>query len=149
MLSWFTHGLSNKKISLVLSISPRTVPEHGCRIDKVEPLSGPVGARAGGVSDGCISAGPVGHHYLFITRRVVTVKHVFAMSMVSLAVAVGVVALSSSAAQAFHRADLIESLQETVVQPDSMRVKGWMRVDVIESIGSEGPVQSYTSPMSH
>ncbi|MBH0197385.1 MAG: hypothetical protein HP494_17780 [Nitrospira sp.] len=76
-------------------------------------------------------------------------KKVFVMSMVSVAVAVGVVALSSSAAQAFHRADLIESLQETVVQPDSMRIKGWMRVDVIEHIGSEGPVQSYTSPMSH
>lgn len=76
-------------------------------------------------------------------------KKVFAMSMVSMAVAVGVVALSSSAAQAFHRADLIESLQEVVVQPDSMRVKGWMRVDVIEHIGSEGPVHSYTPPMSH
>lgn len=77
-----------------------------------------------------------------------TVKKVFAMGMVSMAVAFGVTALSSSA-QAFHRADLIESLQETVAQPDSMRVKGWMRVDVIESIGSEGPVHSYTPPMSH
>ena len=76
-------------------------------------------------------------------------KHVLAMSMVSMAVAVGVVAMSSSAALAFHRADLIESLQETVVQPDSMRVKGLMRVEVIASIGSEGPVQSYTPPMSH
>lgn len=76
-------------------------------------------------------------------------KKVFAMGMMSMAVAVGMVAFSSSAAQAFHRADLIESLQETVVQPDSMRVKGWMRVDVIEFIGSEGPVHSYTPPMSH
>ena len=40
---------------------------------------------------------------------------------------------------AFHWADLIESLQETVVQPDSMREKGLMRVDVIEQVGSEGP----------
>ena len=78
-----------------------------------------------------------------------TVKKVFAMGMVSMAVALGVTALSSSAALAFHRADLIDSLQETAVQPDSMRVKGWMRVDVIESIGSEGPVQPYTQPMSH
>lgn len=78
-----------------------------------------------------------------------TVKKVFAMGMVSMAVALGVTALSSSAALAFHRADLIESLQEIVVQPDSMRGKGLMRVDVIESIGSEGPVHSYTPPMSH
>jgi hypothetical protein len=41
------------------------------------------------------------------------------MGMVSMAVAFGVTALSSRAAQAFHRADLIESLQETVAQPDS------------------------------
>jgi hypothetical protein len=68
--------------------------------------------------------------------------------MVSMAVAFGVTALSSSAAQVFHRADLIESLQETVVQSDSMRGKGLMRVDVIEYIGSEDPVHSYTPPMS-
>jgi hypothetical protein len=30
-----------------------------------------------------------------------------------------------------------------------MRGKGLMRVDVIESIGSEGTVHSYTPPMSH
>ena len=78
-----------------------------------------------------------------------TVKNVFAMGMVSMAVAFGVTALSSSSALAFHRADLIESLQETVVQPDSMRGKGLMRVDVIEYIGAEGPVHSYTPPMSH
>jgi hypothetical protein len=42
----------------------------------------------------------------------VTVKNGCAMGMV--AVAVGVTALSSSAALAFHRADLIESLQEIV-----------------------------------
>jgi len=73
----------------------------------------------------------------------------FTMGVLSVIIAVGGVALSNSSALAFHRADLIESLQETVAQPDSMRVKGWMRVDVIERIGSEGPVQSYTPPMSH
>lgn len=78
-----------------------------------------------------------------------TVKKVFAIGMVSMAVVFGVTALSSSAALAFLRADLIESLQEIVVQPDSMRGKGLMRVDVIEYIGSEGPVHSYTPPMSH
>lgn len=78
-----------------------------------------------------------------------TVKHVLTMSMVSMAMVVGVVASSISAAQAFYRADLIESLRETVAQPDSMRVKEWMRVDVIERIGSEGTAHSYTPPMSH
>ena len=28
VLRWLTHGLSNKEISLVLSISPRTVQKH-------------------------------------------------------------------------------------------------------------------------
>jgi len=79
----------------------------------------------------------------------VTVKNLIVMGMLSMVVAIGVVAMSSGAAQAFHRADLIESLQGIVAQPDSMRGKGLMRVDVIARIGSEGPVHSYTPPMSH
>lgn len=63
--------------------------------------------------------------------------------------AIGVAAMASGDAPAFHRADLIGSLQGIVAQPDSMRVKRVMRVDVIERIGSEGPVHSYTPPMSH
>ena len=76
-------------------------------------------------------------------------KNLFAMCMLSMVVAIGVFAMSSGDALAFHRADLIESLQGTVAQPDSMRRKALMRVDVIERIGSEGPVHSYTPPMSH
>jgi len=79
----------------------------------------------------------------------VTVKKLCAICMVSMVVAIGVVAMSSGDALAFHRADLIESLQGTVAQPDSMRGKGLRRVDVIEHIGSDGPVHSYTPPMSH
>jgi hypothetical protein len=79
----------------------------------------------------------------------VTVKNLFAMCMLSMVVATGVAAMSSGDALAFHRADLIGSLQGTVAQPDSMRRKGLMRVDVIERIGSEGPVHFYTPPMSH
>ncbi|MBH0197384.1 MAG: helix-turn-helix transcriptional regulator [Nitrospira sp.] len=32
VLSWLTHGLSNKEIGLALSISPRTVQKHLQRI---------------------------------------------------------------------------------------------------------------------
>ena len=32
VLSWLTHGLSNKEISLALSISPRTVQKHLQRV---------------------------------------------------------------------------------------------------------------------
>ncbi len=78
-----------------------------------------------------------------------TVKNLFAMCMLSMVVAIEVAAMSSGDALAFHRADLIGSLQETVAQPDSMRRKGLMRVDVIERIGSEGLVHSYTPPVSH
>ena len=78
-----------------------------------------------------------------------TVKNLFAMCVLSMIVTIGVAAMSSGDALAFHRADLIGSLQGTKAQPDSMRKKGLMRVDVIERIGSEGPVHSYTPPTSH
>jgi len=73
----------------------------------------------------------------------------FTMGVLSVGAVAGLVAMSSGGAWAFHRADLIGSLQETTVQPDSMRGKGLMRVDVIEHIGAEGPVQPYTPPISH
>lgn len=76
-------------------------------------------------------------------------KGLFTMSVLSVIAAVGGVAMSNGSALAFHRVDLIESLQETTVQADSMRGKQFMRVDVIESIGSDGPAHSYTPPMSH
>ena len=78
-----------------------------------------------------------------------TGKNLFAVCMLSMVMTIGVAAMSSGDALAFHRADLIESLQGTKAQQDSMRRKGLMRVDVIERIGSEGPVHSYTPPMSH
>ncbi len=78
-----------------------------------------------------------------------TVKNLFAICMLAMVVAIEAIAMSSGDALAFHRADLIGSLQGTVAQPDSMRRKGLMRVDVIERIGSEGPVHSYTPPLSH
>ncbi len=76
-------------------------------------------------------------------------KGLFVMSALSMIAVVGGVAMSNGSALAFHRADLIASLQDTTVQADSMRGKKLMRVDVIESVGSEGPVHSYTPPMSH
>lgn len=78
-----------------------------------------------------------------------TVKNLCAMCMLSMVMATGVTVMSSGDALAFHWADLVGSLQGTVAQPDSMRRKGLIRVDVIERIGSGGPVHSYTAPMSH
>jgi hypothetical protein len=62
-----------------------------------------------------------GAHSLTKRKGVVTVRNLFAMCILSMVVA----------------------------QPDSMGRKGLMRVDVIERIGSEGPVHSYTPPVSH
>jgi hypothetical protein len=90
-----------------------------------------------------------GAHSLTKRKGVVTVRNLFAMCILSMVVAIEVIAMSSGDALAFHRADLIGSLQGTVAQPDSMGRKGLMRVDVIERIGSEGPVHSYTPPVSH
>jgi hypothetical protein len=106
--------------------------------------------------DGSASSDPVVpaqclHGLSIINQKegLVTVKNVFAMCMLSMVVAIEVITLSSGDTLAFHRADLIGSLPGTVVQPDSMRRKGLMRIDVIERIGSEGPVHSYTPSMSH
>lgn len=49
-----------------------------------------------------------------------------------------------------HRVDVIDALHATVAQVDSVKAGSErMRVDVIESIGSEGPGYPYTKPMSH
>jgi hypothetical protein len=60
----------------------------------------------------------------------------------------GVVSASESFADV-SRVDVIGHLRETVAQSDSMKAQGErVRVDVIENIGAEGAVYSYTKPMS-
>ena len=52
------------------------------------------------------------------------------------------------AADAYQRVDVIGTLNERVAQLDSMKARGErVRVDVIGSIGSEGPVYPYTTSM--
>lgn len=48
-----------------------------------------------------------------------------------------------------HRVDVIGNLGRTVVQSDSLKAGGEsMRVDVVGSIGSEGPTYSYSQPLN-
>lgn len=57
---------------------------------------------------------------------------------------------SDSFASDAHRVDVIDALHETVAQVDSVKAGSeGMRVDVIESVRSEGPRYPYTKPMSH
>jgi hypothetical protein len=61
-----------------------------------------------------------------------------------------VVNASESFASDAHRVDVIDAIHETVAQVDSVKAGGEQtRVDVIDSIGPEGPGYSYTKPMSH
>ena len=75
---------------------------------------------------------------------------VFKMGVLSIIAATGLfVASNGFAADAHQRVDVIGTLNERVAQLDSMKARGeWVRVDVIGSIGSEGPVYPYTKPMS-
>lgn len=60
----------------------------------------------------------------------------------------GVVNTADSFADA-RRVDVIGNLSRTVTQSDSMKARDdSMRVDVIGSIGSEGPAYPYTQPMN-
>lgn len=57
---------------------------------------------------------------------------------------------SHSFASDAHRVDVIDALHEAVAQVDSMKTHNQKtRVEVIETIGSEGTVYPYTKPMSH
>jgi len=60
-----------------------------------------------------------------------------------------VMATTTSFASDANRVDFIETLHETVTQEDSVKAGSEQRrVDVIESIQSEGPGYPYTKPMS-
>lgn len=62
----------------------------------------------------------------------------------------GATTVPESFASDAHRMDVIDALHETVAQVDSVKVGSErMRVDVIESLESEGPGYPYTKPISH
>jgi len=78
------------------------------------------------------------------------VKSIVTVGFLSLVATAAVVNVSDSFAASSHRVDVIETPNETVAQLDSNKDGGErMRVDVIGSIGSEGPVYPYSKPMSH
>ena len=76
-------------------------------------------------------------------------KSMFKMGFLSMIAATGLFAASNGfAADAHQRVDVIGTLNEREAQLDSMKARGeWIRVDVIGSIGSEGPVYPYTTSM--
>jgi hypothetical protein len=76
-------------------------------------------------------------------------KSMFKMGFLSMIAVTGLFAASNGfAADAHHRVDVIGTLNEREAQLDSMKARGeWIRVDVIGSIGSEGPVSPYTTSM--
>jgi len=79
-------------------------------------------------------------------------KSVLRMGFLSMIVATGLFGAAEGFAADSRRADVIGTIEETVVQLDSQfkPVKGeFMRVDFIDRIGSEGPVYGYAKPMSH
>ena len=78
-------------------------------------------------------------------------KSMFKMGFLSMIAATGLFGASNGfAADAHQRVDVIGTLNGREAQLDSMKARGeWIRVDVIGSIGSEGPVYPYTKPMSH
>lgn len=69
-------------------------------------------------------------------------KNMFKMGFLPMIAATGLfVASNGFAADVHQRVDVIGTLIERVVQLDSMKARGeGIRVDVIGSIGSEGPV---------
>jgi hypothetical protein len=76
-------------------------------------------------------------------------KSMLTVGFLSLMAATAVGIASDSFAADARRMDVIETLNETVAQLDSMKAEGEsMRVDVISRIGSEGPVYPYARPMN-
>ena len=78
------------------------------------------------------------------------VKGISIVGFLAVTAVTGVTNASDGFASDTHRVDVIDALHESVAQVDSMKARSQMkRVDVIETIGSEGAVYPYTKPMSH
>ncbi|UVT16163.1 MAG: hypothetical protein H8K04_00930 [Nitrospira sp.] len=77
-------------------------------------------------------------------------KNMLTVGFMSMMIATGVVNVSDSLAADAHRVDVIDALHATVAQEDSVKAGvEWTRVDVIESIGSQGTAYPYIQPISH
>lgn len=74
-------------------------------------------------------------------------KSLLRTGFLSMLAATAVLTASAGFAAAAQRVDVIDSLPTAGVQSDSMKAAGdkMVRVDVIESIGSQGPVYPSTS----
>ncbi len=78
------------------------------------------------------------------------VKNMLAVGVIAMMIATGVMNVADSFASDAYRVDVIETLQATVAQEDSVKAGvEWTRVDVIENIGSQGTGYPYRRPMSH
>lgn len=78
------------------------------------------------------------------------VKSILTAGFLSMVAATAAANVADSFAADAHRVDVIETPNETVAQVDSNKTGGeGMRVDVVGSIGAEGPVYLYSKPMSH
>lgn len=77
-------------------------------------------------------------------------KSMFAIGLLSMVSATGVVNATHSFASDAKRVDVIGALHVSVPQRDSDTAgKQYTRVDVIGSIGTRGVAYPYTTPMSH
>ncbi|NJN69753.1 MAG: hypothetical protein HC801_05380 [Nitrospira sp.] len=78
------------------------------------------------------------------------VQGMLIVGFLTVMVGTGTTTVPKSFASAAHRVDVIDAVHETVAQIDSVKAGSQrIRVDVIESLESEGPVYPYTKPMSH
>lgn len=78
------------------------------------------------------------------------VESMLSVGFLSIVIATGIGNVPDGFASDKHRVDVIDALHERVAQLDSMKTQSQKtRVDVIETIGSEGAVYPYTKPMSH
>ncbi len=80
------------------------------------------------------------------------VKSMLTVGFLSMMAATALVNASDSFAHDVQRVDVIGTIHETVAQLDSQlksTESDFQRVDVSDSIVSEGPVYAYTKSMSH
>jgi hypothetical protein len=77
-------------------------------------------------------------------------KSMFRIGFLSVIAATALFAASDSFAAGTYRVDNFGTLAGRVAQLDSMKAGSKLtRADVIGSVGSKGPVHSYTKPISH
>lgn len=81
---------------------------------------------------------------------VMRVQGILMVGFLAVMAVTGATNTADSFASDAYRVDVIDALHETVAQQDSVKTQNQKtRVDVIETIGSDGAVYPYTKPMSH